>query len=114
MLKVLDFYDFSLILFILFHKQVQKSLCQALIKVVFSTEIFIINSSPNITGSFYGVNDKTTGAFTKEGNTDIISDGARWGGKTKVTCDASLCNTSYASVDTIQPCSGYVLMIIKA
>ena len=81
---------------------------------MFSTEIFIDNLSPNITGSFYGVNDTTTGAFTKEGNTNLISDGARWGGKTKVTCDASLCNTSYTSVETIQPSSGYSLIIIKA
>ena len=70
--------------------------------------------APNITGSFYGVTDTTTGAFTKEGNTNIISDGARWGGKTKVTCDASLCNMSYTSVETIQPSSGYSLIIIKA
>ena len=74
----------------------------------------VILGLPNITGSFYGVNDTTTGAFTKEGNINIISDGARWGGKTKVTCDASLCNTSYTSVDTIQPCSGYSFIIIRA
>ena len=68
---------------------------------------------PNITGTFYAVNDATTGAFTHEGNVNLISDGARWGGKTKVTCDASLCNTSYASAETIQPEASYALMIIK-
>ena len=69
--------------------------------------------APNISGTFYAVNGNTTGAFTHSGNTNIISDGARWGGQTNVSCDASLCNTSYGSVDTIQPCSGYSLMIIK-
>ena len=69
--------------------------------------------APNISGTFYGVNDPTTGAFTHEGNVNIISDDARWGGKTKVTCDASLCSTIYSSVDNIQPSSAYSLMIIK-
>ena len=69
---------------------------------------------PNISGTFYGVTGDATGAFTSKGYENIISDGARWGGKSQVTCDASLCNTSYASVDTIQPSSGYALMIIKA
>ena len=31
-----------------------------------------------------------------------------------VTLDASLCSTKYNSADTIQPCSAYSLMMIKA
>lgn len=84
-----------------------------LLSHVFFSLTFPVILGPNISGTFYAVNGNTTGAFTHSGNTNIISDGARWGGQTNVSCDASLCNTSYGSVDTIQPCSGYSLMIIK-
>lgn len=58
---------------------------------------------PNINASCYVVTGDASGAITTEGDTDIISDGARWGGKTHMTFDASKSNSIYGRSSTVQP-----------
>lgn len=58
---------------------------------------------PNINASCYVVTGGTNGAITTEGDTNLISDGARWGGKTHMTFDASKSNSIYGRSSTVQP-----------
>lgn len=58
---------------------------------------------PNINASCYVVTGDTSGAITTEGNSNLVSDGARWGGKTHMTFDASKSNSIYGRSSTDQP-----------
>ena len=84
---------------------------------MFSTEIFIVNFSPNITGTFYqdsnaGANGYTTGAFSyTHGSRDNLATSPNHS-TGYVEMDASKASELY-SKQTIQPISGYSLMIIK-
>ena len=118
---MVNFYDFSLILFILFHKQVQKSLCQALIKVAFSTEIFIVFFLPNITGGTqvqYPSKIRGFENFTGAFKSNKLNRGGDWsdygqGGPMGFLFDASLVSEKYGASDSIQPSSSYALIMIK-
>ena len=89
---------------------------------MFSTEIFIGNLSPNMSGSiedFLALNESAfSGCFEAKriGKHDLFANGTSGALEYlyDVTLDASLCSTKYNSADTIQPCSAYSLMIIKA
>lgn len=70
---------------------------------------------PNINASCYAVTGNTSGAITTEGNIDIISDGARWGGKTHMTFDASKSNSIYGRSSIVQPEShGWMICVVVA
>lgn len=58
---------------------------------------------PNINASCYVVTGDTSGAITTEGNINLVSDGARWGGKAHMTFDASKANSIYGRSSTVQP-----------
>lgn len=70
---------------------------------------------PNISASCYVVTGDTSGAITTEGDTDMISDAARWGGKTHMTFDASKSNSIYGRSSTVQPEShGWMVCVVVA
>lgn len=70
---------------------------------------------PNINASCYVVTGDTSGAITTEGDTNLISDGARWGGKTHMTFDASKSNSIYGRSSTVQPEShGWMFCVVVA
>lgn len=70
---------------------------------------------PNINASCYVVTGDTSGAITTEGNINLISDGARWGGKTHMTFDASKSNSIYGRSSTVQPEShGWTVCVVVA
>lgn len=70
---------------------------------------------PNIKASCYVVTGDASGAITTEGDTDIISDGARWGGKTHMTFDASKSSSIYGRSSTVQPEShGWMVCVVVA
>lgn len=69
---------------------------------------------PNINASCYVVTGDTSGAITTEGDTNLISDGARWGGKTHMTFDASKSNSIYGRSSTVQPESHEWVMCVVA
>ena len=58
---------------------------------------------PNIEGVFYGFNAATSGAFRHTENANVISDSAKWGGRSKVTFDASRSSSVYGKSSTVQP-----------
>ena len=84
---------------------------------MFSTEIFIVNFSPNITGGAGYFNSLTSyiwqGALYEK-STKYSNDSDN-GGTTarEIGLDASMSNEKYGLSDTIQPSSSYALMIIK-
>ena len=88
---------------------------------MFSTEIFISNSSPNISGSFSlpGTESPSktshTGVFTVPGNTtgDYASGHVSGGGNPIVYLDSTLVSTVYKEISIIQPQSAYAFIIIK-
>ena len=70
---------------------------------------------PNINASCYVVTGDTSGAITTEGNINVISDEARWGGKTHMTFDASKSNSIYGRSSTVQPEShGWMICVVVA
>lgn len=69
---------------------------------------------PNINASCYVVTGDTSGAITTEGDINLISDGARWGGKTHMTFDASKSNSIYGRSSTVQPESHEWVMCVVA
>lgn len=70
---------------------------------------------PNINASCYVVTGDTSGAITTEGDTNLVSDGARWGGKTHMTFDASKSNSIYGRSSTVQPEShGWMVCVVVA
>lgn len=69
---------------------------------------------PNIKASCYVVTGDTSGAITTEGDIDVISDEARWGGKTHMTFDASKSNSIYGRSNTVQPESHEWVMCVVA
>ena len=87
-----------------------------------NTEIFIGNSSPNISGSFSLPGTESpgktshTGVFTVPGNTtgDYASGHVSGGGNPIVYLDSTLASTVYKEINEIHPNACYCLMIIKA
>ena len=91
---------------------------------MFSTEIFIVNFSPNISGYFGSVikgkhNNSTpiaTGAFVDVGSIGAKTYNASassepyWRG---TNFSASNSNENFGNSETIQPSASYALMIIK-
>lgn len=70
---------------------------------------------PNINASCYVVTGDTSGAITTEEGTNLTSDGARWGGKTHMTFDASKSNSIYGRSSTVQPEShGWMICVVVA
>ena len=85
---------------------------------MFSTEIFIDNLSPNITGyipvAFKGGSATTSGAFNEEidvGNRSASAGGGS--GYYNITFNAQS-ESNFYDGETIQPDSAYSLMIIRA
>lgn len=68
---------------------------------------------PNIEGVFYGFNAGTSGAFRHTEDANVISDSAKWGGRSRVTFDASRSNSIYGSSTTVQPSALKVAVLIK-
>lgn len=84
---------------------------------MFGTEIFIGNSSPNITGEIrysIGVRDENyEGPFSIAFRSGAIQAGTGSGfPQTIVGFDASKCDDHF-SIDTVKPESAYSLIIIK-
>lgn len=69
---------------------------------------------PNIEASCNVVTGDASGAITTKGDSNIISDGARWGGRTLMTFDASRSNNIYGHSDTVQPESHEWVMCVVA
>ena len=86
---------------------------------MFSTEIFIDNLSPNISGRmnfFYGElwsNEAVEGCFSAYENGKVKNLNTEWSANPVLEFDASLSNEKY-SKNTVQPESSYALIIIKA
>lgn len=86
---------------------------------MFSTEIFIDNLSPNISGRmnfFYGElwsSQAVEGCFSAYENGKVKSTQNEWSSNPVLEFDASLSNEKY-SKNTVQPESSYALIIIKA
>ena len=85
---------------------------------MFSTEIFIDNLSPNITGIGYGVrvltrsdNPVPTGCFERSSDTSVGIGGST-ARDSHLVFNARSSSELY-SLDTVQPSSAYSLMIIK-